>query len=643
MAVVSVESHGRATGAVRNRSRNGRTRRAVVPLAGLLALVSVCVPIAAAGAAGASGHGTVAPHTAALCGPSQEQMTFTNSSTYKSSQVYGTVVLTAGSIVQSTLVDSSLALKGNYPVDTNDPTGRSYYFCLQPGASGRLWISLGQAIVGLPSIQPTVSSPYRFGYIEFTYGGGDPTVDYSNANNFDFPLNIQTYATAGGTVPLHSSSFSANTCQIVNAMQTAVAGGGGLADWNQIETTAGGQFIRIASPSNGQANFGGYPDMTPYIQSVIAGLPLVSSGPETGMRGPITVEDYYVGSVPPDPPYTGGTTTLDDNAGWFSYQGYFDPSSGNLTLDGTLHGDTSPTGSGTAAGLQMTVSEANLAEGIYAQSNQYTVVGAPSGYADGNDVYARIWNDLTGAFDYGYWGSTFGTGADTRDFFQTWPIGANVSPAGGQAAFSPPRAAGTFPVVTGGIPYNLYASVLSRYSPDYVIPYGENYGAGGTNVSPDISMPSGGEVRVTLPPDGWAGAGQSGPCSSGGGRPTSGYGEVASDGGIFAFGDANFYGSMGGQHLNAPIVAFAATPDSKGYWEVASDGGIFAIGDAAFYGSMGGHPLNRPIVSLVPAADGTGYWEVASDGGIFAFANAPFYGSKGGQTLDAPIVGAAGS
>ena len=42
----------------------------------------------------------------------------------------------------------------------------------------------------------------------------------------------------------------------------------------------------------------------------------------------------------------------------------------------------------------------------------------------------------------------------------------------------------------------------------------------------------------------------------------------------------------------------AATPDGKGYWEVASDGGLFAFGDAGFYGSMGGHPLNQPIVGL---------------------------------------------
>ena len=41
--------------------------------------------------------------------------------------------------------------------------------------------------------------------------------------------------------------------------------------------------------------------------------------------------------------------------------------------------------------------------------------------------------------------------------------------------------------------------------------------------------------------------------------------------------------------LNKPIVGMAATPDGKGYWLVASDGGIFAYGDAAFYGSTGGH------------------------------------------------------
>ncbi len=121
----------------------------------------------------------------------------------------------------------------------------------------------------------------------------------------------------------------------------------------------------------------------------------------------------------------------------------------------------------------------------------------------------------------------------------------------------------------------------------------------------------------------------------------NGYWEVASDGGLFAFGDAGFFGSMGGRPLNQPIVGIAATPDGNGYWEVASDGGLFAFGDAGFFGSMGGRPLNQPIVGIAATPDGNGYWEVASDGGLFAFGDAGFFGSMGGRPLNQPIVGIA--
>ncbi len=118
-----------------------------------------------------------------------------------------------------------------------------------------------------------------------------------------------------------------------------------------------------------------------------------------------------------------------------------------------------------------------------------------------------------------------------------------------------------------------------------------------------------------------------------------GYWLVASDGGIFTFGDANFYGSTGAIHLNKPIVGMAATPDGKGYWMVASDGGIFTFGDAAFYGSTGAIRLNQPIVGMTPTPSGQGYWLVASDGGIFTFGDAPFFGSTGNIRLNSPIVG----
>jgi PQQ-like domain/Fibronectin type III domain len=120
-----------------------------------------------------------------------------------------------------------------------------------------------------------------------------------------------------------------------------------------------------------------------------------------------------------------------------------------------------------------------------------------------------------------------------------------------------------------------------------------------------------------------------------------GYWEVASDGGIFSFGDAHFYGSMGGRRLDSPIVGMAAAPDGGGYWEVASDGGIFAFGDAGFYGSMGGKSLNAQVVGIAASESGSGYLMVSSDGGLFAFGDAGFHGSMGGQHLDDPIVGIA--
>ncbi len=122
---------------------------------------------------------------------------------------------------------------------------------------------------------------------------------------------------------------------------------------------------------------------------------------------------------------------------------------------------------------------------------------------------------------------------------------------------------------------------------------------------------------------------------------TSGYWLVASDGGIFNYGDAVFHGSTGGIHLNAPIVGMAATPDGGGYWLVASDGGIFNYGDAVFHGSAGGLHLNAPIVGMAATSDGGGYWLVASDGGIFNYGDAVFHGSAGSLHLNKPIVGMA--
>jgi hypothetical protein len=112
-----------------------------------------------------------------------------------------------------------------------------------------------------------------------------------------------------------------------------------------------------------------------------------------------------------------------------------------------------------------------------------------------------------------------------------------------------------------------------------------------------------------------------------------GYWLVASDGGIFSYGDAVFYGSTGSIHLNQPVVGMAAA-GGTGYWLVASDGGIFNYGTAPFLGSMGGTPLNAPIVAMAGTANG--YWLAARDGGVFNY-GVPFLGSMGGQPNANPI------
>lgn len=104
-----------------------------------------------------------------------------------------------------------------------------------------------------------------------------------------------------------------------------------------------------------------------------------------------------------------------------------------------------------------------------------------------------------------------------------------------------------------------------------------------------------------------------------------GYWIVTADGGVFTFGNAPFFGSTGGQPLNAPIVDAGVTKDGGGYWLQAADGGIFGFGNAEFHGSTGDVQLNKPMVSFAATLDNAGYWQLGEDGGMFSH-DAPFLG-----------------
>jgi hypothetical protein len=100
---------------------------------------------------------------------------------------------------------------------------------------------------------------------------------------------------------------------------------------------------------------------------------------------------------------------------------------------------------------------------------------------------------------------------------------------------------------------------------------------------------------------------------------------VASDGGVFTFGDAQFEGSCPGIG-GCSGAAVAVVPDAagNGYWLVTATGNVYAFGDAS---SGGQNPFNAPVVSAARTGGGTGFEILLSNGAVFPQGDAEFYGS----------------
>ena len=85
----------------------------------------------------------------------------------------------------------------------------------------------------------------------------------------------------------------------------------------------------------------------------------------------------------------------------------------------------------------------------------------------------------------------------------------------------------------------------------------------------------------------------------------------------------------------------ASAPTGNGYWLVGSDGGVFAFGAATYYGSLaalGVHP-NAPIVSIAANTDGKGYYLAGADGGVYDFGAAPLLRFVRGDAVGRPGPG----
>lgn len=131
-----------------------------------------------------------------------------------------------------------------------------------------------------------------------------------------------------------------------------------------------------------------------------------------------------------------------------------------------------------------------------------------------------------------------------------------------------------------------------------------------------------------------------------------GYYFIASNGAIYNFGGAPQYEEDGSAACyNLPqcgisvsnIIGMALTPDQRGYWIVGSDGSVYCFGDAGYYGSLGGAavPDGATITGFSPTPDGDGYWFVTSVGGLISYGDAAYLGSMEGDALNKPVAAVA--
>ena len=93
-------------------------------------------------------------------------------------------------------------------------------------------------------------------------------------------------------------------------------------------------------------------------------------------------------------------------------------------------------------------------------------------------------------------------------------------------------------------------------------------------------------------------------------RTEEGYFIVAGDGSVYAFGDAVYHGSRGGEWTNGAVVGMAVDAATGGYWILTANGAVYGE-DAPDYGSPSRHPLASAAVAIAAAPGGTGYWVVS--------------------------------
>ncbi len=386
----------------------------------------------------------LAASVSACVAPTDLRITIVNTSGTPDDQVY--VMLTGNGDVKAA---PSSTVSNSVRLDSLPPSGgtpHAYALTVGPGISaGLVWLSFGAPVSDHP--RPDVNtSTTRFANVELAFPG---QADLTNVDQFSVPMELAT--TDGSGAVKQRTSYSTGTDCILAALRDEMTRHGG--SYDAAVKTSNGTFLRVVSPSHQPA---AWPSMAPYLAA---------------MKGrTITVKGHF------------GNDSYPSESGYYVYSGSFHPTTGALTLTGTIAA-TSASGAGGRAGLPFTATAAQLAAAVYDQAGSYQVPGdpVPSRPPSPNDVYGSIYRDLIAGFAWGYWGGRYGD--DNSTFW-------------GRPAFAAARPAGE-----SFLGYSAYSSVLWDFTTAYSMPFGEAYGSGG-HPSPLLDIPAGtGGLRITILPD----------------------------------------------------------------------------------------------------------------------------------------------
>jgi len=88
--------------------------------------------------------------------------------------------------------------------------------------------------------------------------------------------------------------------------------------------------------------------------------------------------------------------------------------------------------------------------------------------------------------------------------------------------------------------------------------------------------------------------------------------------------------------VGATMAEIAATPSGLGYWLFATDGRVFAFGDAAHFGNA-----KSDRVTGGDNRGSDGYWLVTQGGRVRSFGTSKSLGDLAGRDLGSKVVGLA--